>query len=383
MKLRVRPAVPSDHNRLLELRVALWPDEDRDDLAAFLKSALEGRPESTLPLASFVAETESGALAGFIEVGLRSHANGGDSRRAVGFIEGWYVAEEARRRGVGGMLMRAAEEWSRAQGCTELASDTWLDAQLSEQAHLGVGFEVADRCIDFRKSLDGPAENPELDGRVHHHVISSFVERGFASTAAEIAAALSLDQVRVEASLRRLHDGHGLVLHPASSEVWIAHPFSSSPAGVFVRAGERGWWAPCLWCGMGIASLAAQPATLLAHYGGEDELARLELHAIEASPVVVHFATPPRDAWNNVVHWCATVQPFRRAEDVEAWCARHRVPRGVIVPLEQVLRLGRVWYGRHLAEDWKKWSLEEAQAIFESVGLTGEFWRLPTSPGTF
>lgn len=381
MNLRVRPAVFADFDPLLELRVALWPDEDREDLAAFLTAALEGRPESTLPLANFVAEEASGALVGFIEVGLRSHANGCDSRRAVGFVEGWFVAESARKTGVGRALMRAAEDWSRAQGCTELASDTWLDASLSEQAHLGVGFEVADRCIDFRKSLDVPEDEPELDGRVHHHVISSFVDRGFASTASELAETLGIDRVRIEASLRRLHEGHGLVLHPGSTEVWIAHPFSSSPSGVFVRAGERGWWAPCLWCGMGIASLAGSDATLFARYGGEDETARIDPR--DPSTTVVHFATPPRDAWNNVVHWCATVQPFRRAEDVDPWCTRHRIPRGVIVPIEQVLRLGRAWYGRHLAEDWKKWTLEEARSIFNSVGLTGDFWRLPTAPGNF
>lgn len=381
MSLRVRPAVPADFDPLLELRAALWPDEDRDDLASFLTAALAGRPESTLPLANFVAEENEFGLLGFIEVGLRSHANGCDSRRAVGFVEGWFVAEKARKRGVGRALIRAAEEWSRAQGCTELASDTWLDAQLSEQAHLGVGFEVADRCIDFRKSI-APDTNPDLDGRVHHQIMKSFVDRGFASTTGELAATLKIDRLRIEASLRRLHEGHGVVLHPGSTEVWIAHPFSSSPSGVFVRDGERGWWAPCLWCGMGIATLAAPGATLTARYGGEDDSVRIDLRD-PTSPIVVHFATPPREAWNNVLHWCATVQPFQRAEDVDAWCARHRLPRGVIVPIEQVQRLGRAWYGRHLDEDWKKWTIAEAQAIFDSVGLTGDFWRLPTSPGNF
>jgi hypothetical protein len=71
------------------------------------------------------------------------------------------------------------------------------------------------------------------------------------------------------------------------------------------------------------------------------------------------------------------VQPFERAEHVDAWCARHALPRGECVPIGKVQRLARAWYGRHLDADWRKWTVPQAQAIFDSVELRGEFWRLP------
>jgi aminoglycoside 6'-N-acetyltransferase I len=46
-----------------------------------------------------------------------------------------------------------AEAWTRGQGCTELASDTWLDNAGSQLAHRALGFEVVDRCVNFRKPL--------------------------------------------------------------------------------------------------------------------------------------------------------------------------------------------------------------------------------------
>jgi aminoglycoside 6'-N-acetyltransferase I len=107
---------------------------------------------STLPLRVFVAEAD-GKVVGFIEVGLRSHADGCDGRRPVGFIEGWYVEPEQRGVGVGRALMQAAEEWARAQGCRELAFDTWIDHEPSQRAHEALGFEVVDRCVNFRKAL--------------------------------------------------------------------------------------------------------------------------------------------------------------------------------------------------------------------------------------
>ncbi|HEX3343123.1 MAG TPA: GNAT family N-acetyltransferase [Polyangiaceae bacterium] len=148
----VRPGVPADLEAVARLFHALWPegplDEHRDEAA----SILAGTPPSTLPLVLLVVEAE-GAVVGFIEVGLRSHADGCDTRRPVGFIEGWYVEPAQRGAGVGRALMQAAEEWARSQGCSEVASDTWIDHEDSQRAHEALGFEVVDRCVHFRKSL--------------------------------------------------------------------------------------------------------------------------------------------------------------------------------------------------------------------------------------
>jgi aminoglycoside 6'-N-acetyltransferase I len=85
---------------------------------------------------------------------LRPYVDGCDSS-PVPFIEGWYVAPEARRTGVGGTLVRAAEAWAIAQGYSEMASDALLDNDVSHWAHASLGFEEVERAIRFRKSLKG------------------------------------------------------------------------------------------------------------------------------------------------------------------------------------------------------------------------------------
>lgn len=134
--------------------VALWPDGTTRDHDRLVRSVLDGRPRSTLPLTFLVAERD-GALVGFAEVGLRSHANGCDPVRPVGFLEGWYVAPGQRRRGIGRRLMRAAERWCRARGCREMASDTWADHRASVRAHRALGYHVEGRFVNFRKTLGG------------------------------------------------------------------------------------------------------------------------------------------------------------------------------------------------------------------------------------
>jgi hypothetical protein len=224
-----------------------------------------------------------------------------------------------------------------------------------------------------------------IASQIHHAVIRSFVERGVAPTADEIATALAIGVDDVRAGLHELHAGHGLVLHPDSAAIWIAHPFATAPTGVWVEAAVRGWWAPCVWCAAGIVALAAsRRATIHARIGGERDVVEISVEqGSAASELVVHFAIPPRDAWANVSHWCSTVQPFRSEREVDAWCARHRIPRGDVVPLSRVLELGRAWYGGHLDPSWRKWTLAQARQIFERVGLHGPFWALPDDDVTF
>jgi aminoglycoside 6'-N-acetyltransferase I len=99
----------------------------------------------------FIAE-EDGALVGFLELGLRSVAEGCTSS-PVPYVEGWYVAPDWRRRGIGGALMRATEEWSRSRGYIELGSDTEEVNRVSRAAHMALGFDEVERLVVFRKPL--------------------------------------------------------------------------------------------------------------------------------------------------------------------------------------------------------------------------------------
>ena len=157
-EISIRPARSSDREPLSLLFHALWPENPAEHYAEELVPTLAGKPVSSLPTIIFVAESaepESSVigLAGFLEVSLRSHADGCDVRHPVGYVEGWYLRERHRGHGVGKLLLHAAEDWARAQGCTEMASDAWIDNELSHRVHQRLGFEVVDRCVHYRKSL--------------------------------------------------------------------------------------------------------------------------------------------------------------------------------------------------------------------------------------
>jgi aminoglycoside 6'-N-acetyltransferase I len=148
----IRLAQLSDRDQLVRLHEALRPKTSAEEHARELTLILEGKAPVTMPLIILVAEV-SDRIAGFLEVDLRSHADGCNPIRPVGYIEGWYVAENHRHRGIGRRLLAAAEDWARSQGCVEMASDTWIDNDMSQRVHQALGYEVVDRCVHYRKTL--------------------------------------------------------------------------------------------------------------------------------------------------------------------------------------------------------------------------------------
>jgi aminoglycoside 6'-N-acetyltransferase I len=143
------------------MRQALWPDGSASEHAAEADQFFRGAASNLL--AVLVAEDPAVGLRGFAEVSIRSYAEGCLTDR-VGYLEGWFVEPAARRHGIGRRLVRAAEDWARAQGCTEFASDAEADNSLSAVAHRALGFAEAGMVRCFRKDLPARDDGPEPEG---------------------------------------------------------------------------------------------------------------------------------------------------------------------------------------------------------------------------
>ncbi|AMV28603.1 Aminoglycoside N(6')-acetyltransferase type 1 [Gemmata sp. SH-PL17] len=154
----VRPVRDTDRAEWLRMRHALWPEGTADEHAAEIADYLSGRlpTESGLLLASavFVAERASDGLCGFLEASIRTCAEGCETNR-VGYVEGWFVDPDARRRGIGKQLIAAAEEWAAGRGCREMASDAYVENTVSRDAHRALGFTESCRLAHFSKTLAG------------------------------------------------------------------------------------------------------------------------------------------------------------------------------------------------------------------------------------
>jgi hypothetical protein len=68
---------------------------------------------------------------------------------------------------------------------------------------------------------------------------------------------------------------------------------------------------------------------------------------------------------------------FRNEEHVERWCRQWQLARGATLTLETAWRLARAWFGAdRSAPEWRRPAVEEVEALFRSLELSGDFWKL-------
>ncbi|MBX3170227.1 MAG: alkylmercury lyase family protein [Candidatus Eremiobacteraeota bacterium] len=169
--------------------------------------------------------------------------------------------------------------------------------------------------------------------------------------------------------LRSLASKRALVLHPDRDEVWIAHPFSSSPSAFWVESDGRGWWGNCAWCSLGIAALCGGEVRIYTRCGGErSPLELLVSDGRVSGAECVHMPLPVARLWDNVVHSCSMMLCFSRASLVEDWCRRHGLPRGQILSLDKAWELAQGWYGGYLEPAWNRKSPDEVRSFYQGSG---------------
>jgi len=143
----IKRATKEDLSAWLLMRGKLWPrcsdvrhrDEVRrtlrnpNRLAAFL-SFLEGRP------------------VGLLEMSIREEVDGCINSPAA-FIEGWFVEEQERRKGIGSRLLWAAEQWAISKKCHEIGSDSEVGNVVAILSHQSCGYTQIETVVKFVKTI--------------------------------------------------------------------------------------------------------------------------------------------------------------------------------------------------------------------------------------
>ena len=143
----IRKADRNDAPILGQLAAQLWPHHPASEMEAEMVELL--KLEDAAAFLAYDGET----AVGFAQCSLRHDYVEGTGSSPVGYLEGIYVAENCRGRGIAKSLLTACEDWAKGQGCTEFASDCELDNTASLRFHLNVGFQEANRIICFTKKL--------------------------------------------------------------------------------------------------------------------------------------------------------------------------------------------------------------------------------------
>jgi Alkylmercury lyase len=173
---------------------------------------------------------------------------------------------------------------------------------------------------DELRSGERIATVDERDLTVRNATYAAFVELGRAPRPSEVAAGLaaSVGEVQVsrphaagltapadevQASWRRLHDQHALVLDAGTAGLRMAHPFSAVPTSYAVQAAGRSWFANCAWDAFGIC--AALDVDGVIRTACPDCGAPVTVRVADRRPsdtrLVFHCLVPAAQWWDDIV----------------------------------------------------------------------------------
>ncbi|MEH7385137.1 aminoglycoside 6'-N-acetyltransferase [Bacillus sp. JJ1521] len=145
--MEIVKATVKEINVLTKLGLLLWPDNVESVLTSEFSELIHDK-DAVLYLVKEENETF-----GFAQCQLRTDYVEGTESSPVGYLEGIYVKEEYRRKGVAKQLLSACEKWAKNKGCSEFASDIELENGESLSFHLKNGFQEANRIICLTKKL--------------------------------------------------------------------------------------------------------------------------------------------------------------------------------------------------------------------------------------
>ncbi len=157
--------------------------------------------------------------------------------------------------------------------------------------------------VGQKSSSDGSVDPfTPVERAVRLFVYRHFVDTARAPDLGAIAAGIQENERTVLSALRKLVAAHALVMAPASTNIWMAHPFSAVPSAYPVQTRGRTYWANCAWDAAGMMALLGDGETRTRC----PDCARaitIEMRDDRLSGEgVVHVAVPPRRFWDNVAY---------------------------------------------------------------------------------
>lgn len=146
----IKRAEAADARAVAELALLLWPEHTREDLEQEMREVIAD--DNAVLFLYYAQDTP----VGFAQGQLRQDYVEGTDSSPVGYLEGIYVRDGYKRRGIASALLDACEKWAAERGCTEFGSDCVLGNTDSIAFHLASGFVEANRLVCFAKELKTP-----------------------------------------------------------------------------------------------------------------------------------------------------------------------------------------------------------------------------------
>jgi len=221
----------------------------------------------------------------------------------------------------------------------------------------------------------------DLSKLVRKFVFDQFLEHARPPVLEEIMQKFALDRATAFKVLKELHDSRSLVLLAGSQRILMAHPFSSIASPFEVTISNKKYFANCAWDAIAFHVMLDKDVTVdsFCHHCAAKikiELSKNKIASSKPKEALLFIGVPAAKWWENVVNTCSNNMVFfsskRHLEEQE----KNTEQIGETLSLDQAIKLSIPLYSHKMKLDYARPSKEELTSYMNSMGLTGDFWKL-------
>jgi alkylmercury lyase-like protein len=225
--------------------------------------------------------------------------------------------------------------------------------------------------------------DPGLAQQVRFRVYQQFLDTARPPLVEELMAENAMTRAEIEATLQELVQSRGTAVVKGTYRILMAWPFSAIATPFKVKARGMTYFANCSWDAIAFHSMLGDDAIEVdsfCHHCARHvhiELAEGQATVVEPASTIVYLALRPTEWWEDIITTCSNTMVF--------FCsAEHRDASGLKAPADQAAsltpqqthELGVPLYKDRLKLEYVRPGRDELNAHFESLGLTGPYWRI-------
>jgi len=232
-------------------------------------------------------------------------------------------------------------------------------------------------------SQTGISEN--LQRNVRKYIFEHFEEHTTAPALEQIMRKFRLDRTSAFKVLVELQSARHIALLTGTQRILMAFPFSSivTPFRVKVTGKDKEYFANCAWDAVALHVTLGKEQWISSycHHCSEDIKIHLKDQKLVSQQLdnqpLVYLALPASKWWENIVLTCSNNMVFFSSRDhLSDWAVSDSQTGGEALTIEQTLKLSMPIYKHKMSLDYARPSREQTIAHFQSLGLTGDFWKI-------
>ena len=223
----------------------------------------------------------------------------------------------------------------------------------------------------------------DLLKRSRKFIFDYFFANASAPVLEDLMGEFHLSRTKGDTLLRALESAHYIQLLPGTQRILMANPFSAISTPFVDTIGGKQYFANCAWDTVSLHVMLGLDADVRSFCHHCAEPVNLKLSGgklVSANPEapVIFLSVPVAKWYDNLVNTCSNNMVYFSSEaHRDEWLTSHQTVEGESLSVEKMVQACAPLSKTRMDLDYARPSADELTAYWNSIGLSGDYWKIP------